>query len=250
MLYEQAKFLPAGDRSLVMEFGDTIDPAINARIRSMAQAIEEAKDLPIEEIIPTYRSIQIFYSPLRIDVAELQSKLRSLEEGLPEDTGSDYRIVEIPVVYGGDYGPDLSFVAEHNQLTEEEVIRIHTGTDYLLYMLGFTPGFSYLGGMSEAIATPRLIKPRVKIPAGSVGIAGTQTGVYPIDSPGGWQLIGKTPLRMYDPLAETPVLLKAGDYVRFVEIDEAEFEKIAEAVTEGSYQVKISQGGELRHGES
>lgn len=248
MLYDKAIFHPAGDRSLVMEFGDGIEPAINARIRSMAKAIEHSSQIEIEEIIPTYRSIQIFYSPLKIDVAELREKLRAIEEALPEDAGSDYRIVSIPTVYGGEYGPDLEFVAEHNGLSVAEVIEIHTSTDYLLYMLGFTPGFSYLGGMSERIATPRLLKPRVKIPAGSVGIAGSQTGVYPIDSPGGWQLIGRTPLKMYDPLAETPVLLKAGDYVRFVAIDEATYQSILEQVSQGTYQVEIIEGGELRHG--
>ena len=249
MLYDQAIFHPAGARSLVMEFGDGIEPVINARIRLMAKAIETSEEIEIDEIIPTYRSIQIFYSPLTIDVAELIEQLRAIEAALPEDAGSDYRIVSIPTVYGGDFGPDLEHVAEHNGLTPEEVIRIHTGTDYLLYMLGFTPGFSYLGGMSETIATPRLLKPRVKIPAGSVGIAGSQTGVYPIDSPGGWQLIGRTPLKMYDPLAETPVLLKAGDYVRFVAIDQAEYEAIEQQVAQGTYQVSIEQGGELNHGD-
>lgn len=248
MLHEKAIFYPAGDRSIVMEFGDSIDPVINARIRSMTHAMERSEDLMFQEIIPTYRSIQIFYSPLDIDVSELMEKLQLIEQGLPEDTGADYRIVEIPTIYGGEYGPDLEYVAEHNGLSPEEVIKIHTHTDYLLYMLGFTPGFSYLGGMSDAIATPRLQQPRVKIPAGSVGIAGAQTGVYPIDSPGGWQLIGRTPLRMYDPLADIPVLLKAGDYVRFKVIQQAEYDDISRAVDEGTYRVHIMQGGELRHG--
>lgn len=248
MLYEKAVFHPAGDRSLVMEFGDSIDPAINARIRSMAKAIEESSELQVDEIIPTYRSIQLFYSPLEIDVQDLMEKLTELEKALPEEASADYRIVEIPTIYGGEYGPDLGHVAEHNGLTEEEVIEIHTGTDYLLYMLGFTPGFSYLGGMSEKIATPRLQKPRVKIPAGSAGIAGTQTGIYPVDSPGGWQLIGRTAVKLYDPLAQTPVLLKAGDYVRFVSVGEEEYRKIEEQVEAGTFTVHIQEGGELRNG--
>jgi len=130
------------------------------------------------------------------------------------------------VLYGGEAGPDLNFVAEHNGLTPEEVIRRHTAPAYLVYMLGFTPGFPYLGGMDESIAAPRLKTPRVRIPAGSVGIAGTQTGVYPIDSPGGWQLIGRTPLRLFDMEGENKFLLKAGQRVRFVPIDEGEFRRL------------------------
>lgn len=144
-------------------------------------------------------------------------------------------VLEIPVLYGGEYGPDLEFVAKHAGKTAEEVIQIHTSTEYLIYMLGFTPGFAYLGGMDESIATPRLKQPRVKIPAGSVGIAGSQTGVYPIDSPGGWQLIGQTPVRMYDPTRQEPILVKAGDYVRFCAITPFEFKAIQEQIEAGVY---------------
>ena len=136
-------------------------------------------------------------------------------------------MLEIPVLYGGEMGPDLEFVAQHAGKTPEEVVGIHTSADYLIYMLGFTPGFAYLGGMSGEIAAPRLETPRVKIPAGSVGIAGSQTGVYPIDSPGGWQLIGRTPVRMYDPEREPPILPQAGQYIRFYPIDRAEFDRIS-----------------------
>ena len=148
-------------------------------------------------------------------------------------------MLEIPVLYGGEeMGPDLKFVAEHAGKTEEDVIKIHTSTEYLIYMLGFTPGFTYLGGMSDEIATPRLKTPRVKIPAGSVGIAGSQTGVYPIDSPGGWQLIGRTPVRMYDAGRATPILPQAGQYIKFYAIDQAEFDKIAAQEAAEGYQVK------------
>ena len=144
-------------------------------------------------------------------------------------------VLEIPVLYGGEAGPDLEFVAQHAGKTPEEVIRIHSAPEYLIYMLGFTPGFTYLGGMSEEIAAPRLTAPRVKIPAGSVGIAGAQTGVYPIDSPGGWQLIGRTPVRMYDPDRETPILPQAGQYIHFYPIDQAEYDRIAAQEAAGGY---------------
>ncbi|MPN40513.1 Kinase A inhibitor [bioreactor metagenome] len=135
-------------------------------------------------------------------------------------------------------GPDIGFVAEHNDKTIEEVVRIHSAPEYLIYMLGFTPGFPYMGGMSAEIATPRLTSPRVKIPGGSVGIAGSQTGVYPIDSPGGWQLIGRTPLKLYDAHREKPILLQAGQYVKYRPVDQAEFDDIAAQVEKGSYIVK------------
>ena len=143
--------------------------------------------------------------------------------------------MEIPVLYGGEYGPDLNYVAEYNHLTPEEVVRIHTSAEYLIYMLGFTPGFSYMGGMDERIATPRLESPRVLIPAGSVGIAGKQTGIYPIDSPGGWQLIGRTPVKLYDAHRDNPILLDAGLHVKFIPVDKSEFQRIESRIEQGRY---------------
>ncbi len=239
MLYNPARFLPAGDSSLIMEFGDRIDPNIHERIRSMLRALEKHPELKIEEVLPTYRSLHLFYSPLLTDMEELTARLKEIEKELPSEPSSDKRIVEIPTLYGGEYGPDLLFVAKSNHLTPEEVIEIHHKTDYLLYMLGFTPGFSYLGGMNERIATPRLTKPRTIIPAGSVGIAGSQTGIYPIDSPGGWQLIGRTPITLYDPHAETPVFLKPGDIVRFVPITKEDYLRIQQEVKAGIYSYHI-----------
>ena len=145
---------------------------------------------------------------------------------MTDTTNELVTVVEVPTVYGGEFGPDLSFVATHNHLSEDEVVSIHSGTDYLVYMLGFIPGFTYLGGMDSRIATPRLSSPRTLIPAGSVGIAGEQTGTYPSDSPGGWQIIGRTPVTMYDMSKAQVALLNAGDYVRYVPIDESEFHRI------------------------
>ena len=148
-------------------------------------------------------------------------------------------VIEIPVLYGGEMGPDIENVAEHNHKTVEEVIKIHTSEEYLIYMIGFIAGFPYLGGMSKEIATPRLKSPRVKIEGGSVGIAGEQTGIYPVASPGGWQLIGRTPLKLYDAEREKPVLLEAGQYIKFAAVTEEEYKKIEKEVEDGTYKYVV-----------
>lgn len=247
-MYKDTKYIVAGDKSLVVEFGNEISPDINAKIRSLLGALDNDKINGIDEVIPTYRSILVLYDPLVISFSKLVEELKEKESSLKLDDESNIKIIELPTVYGGEYGPDIEFVAEHNKLTVEEVIDLHTSRDYLVYMLGFTPGFSYLGGMSEKIETPRLQTPRTKIPAGSTGIAGKQTGIYPIDSPGGWQLIGRTPVKLYTPLEDPPVLLNAGDYVRFVLVDEKEYLDIAEKIERNEYKINIIQGGEVREG--
>ncbi len=241
-MYTQTKYLVAGDSALVMEFGNSISAEINNRIRSVCIAMENSKIDGITEIVPTYRSLMIHYNPMIIEYDALMEKLQNLEGQLDNIDLPSPVIYEIPTLYGGEYGPDIENVAKHNNLSLEEVIRIHTSRDYLIYMLGFTPGFPYLGGMDEKIATPRLSTPRTKINGGTVGIAASQTGIYPIDSPGGWQLIGRTPLRLYDPYRENPILLKAGNYVRFVSIDRKEYEKIEQEVGRGVYRYQIHSG--------
>lgn len=234
----EVKFLLTGDTSLTVEFGNEISEDINAKIRAFNIALESSKLPGIVETVPTYRSLMVHYDPGVIRYAALLKKLQGLLGKLDQIQIPPSEVLEIPVLYGGEEGPDLEFVAQHHGKTPEEVVRIHTATEYLIYMLGFTPGFTYLGGMSEEIATPRLKTPRVKIPAGSVGIAGAQTGVYPIDSPGGWQLIGRTPVRMYDPDRETPILPQAGQYIKFYAIDRAEYDKIAAQEAAGGYVCK------------
>lgn len=233
------RFLLTGDTSVCVEFGNEISEPINAQIRAFNIALSSSSIPGIVETVPTYRSLMVHYDPEVIRYAPLMEKLKGLLGLLDKITIPPSEVLEIPVLYGGEeMGPDLKFVAEHAGKTEEEVIKIHTSTEYLIYMLGFTPGFTYLGGMDETIATPRLKTPRVKIPAGSVGIAGSQTGVYPIDSPGGWQLIGRTPVRMYDAGRATPILPQAGQYIKFYAIDQAEFDKIAAQEAAEGYQVK------------
>ncbi len=230
------KFLHAGDSSIVVEFGNEISKDINRDLRSLTDALDNSNYDFIKEIVPTYRSIIIHYDSLKISFEELKEKI--LEAGnTKNDSGEkDINIVEIPVLYGGEVGPDIEEVAKHNGISVEEVIKIHSSGEYLIYMLGFTPGFPYLGGMDEKIATPRLEKPRLKISAGSVGIAGSQTGIYPMESPGGWQLIGRTPLDLFDPKSENPFLLNAGDYIRFIPITQEEYDSIKNSVKGEGHQ--------------
>lgn len=236
----------AGDKALTMEFGNSISKEVNNKIRSITVAIETRNIKGIVELVPTYRSLMIHYNPLKISYDELINALQQLERQLETIELPAAQVVEIPTLYGGEYGPDIENVANHNQLKLEDVINIHTSNEYLIYMLGFTPGFPYLGGMDPKIATPRLESPRTKINAGSVGIAGGQTGIYPIDSPGGWQIIGRTPIPLFDSQREIPILLKAGNYIIFRSIGENEYKEIEEAVKKGTYHYKSypKKGGE------
>ena len=225
-MYKEARYLIAGDKGLLVEYGDKIDPEINAKVRAISLSIEKADIDGVEEVIPTYRSILITYNPTKISFKDLKENIKNMEKNLSKVELPAPRTIEIPVVYGGEYGPDIEFVAKHNGLTVEEVIDIHSKGKYLIYMIGFTPGFPFLGGLSEKLFTPRLETPRVKVPAGSVGIANNQTGIYPIDSPGGWRIIGRTPIKLYDPSKDPPVILSPGDFIRFVPIDEEEYKKM------------------------
>ncbi|WP_461865410.1 5-oxoprolinase subunit PxpB [Thermococcus sp.] len=215
------QFKPAGDSALLIIFGDRIEEGINKKVHAVANAIEKASPDWLIEVVPTYTSIYVYYNPLKLSYQEVLDAIKPFLSAEPKEEKP--RIVEIPTVYGGEFGPDIEFVAQHNGLTIDDVIEIHSKPLYRVYMLGFTPGFAYLGGMDERIATPRLEKPRLKVPAGSVGIAGKQTGIYPIESPGGWRLIGRTPLRLFTPEKDPPTLLQPGDYVKFIPISEEEF---------------------------
>lgn len=238
---------PVGDRAISIDFGQVIDPKINRHIR---QTIERIKALQLEgiiELVPTYCALLVEYDAMLYSYSEICNIIEpTLDEGMTDTTNELVTVVEVPTVYGGEFGPDLSFVASHNHLSEDEVISIHSGTDYLVYMLGFIPGFTYLGGMDPRIATPRLSSPRTLIPAGSVGIAGEQTGTYPSDSPGGWQIIGRTPVTMYDMSKAQAALLNAGDYVRYVPIDESEFHRIKALGADYVPVIRKVEVGDLR----
>ena len=229
------RILTAGDSALLIEFGKEINPETNRKITALVQLMREQHIEGIVDVIPAFCSLLINYDPRVLSYEELKERMEHLLKMETKTEATRKRIFEIPVCYGGEYGPDIENIAEHAGLSVEEVIKIHSSKDYLIYMLGFLPGFTYLGGLDERIHTPRLASPRLKIRAGSVGIGGSQTGIYPLDSPGGWQLMGMTPVRTYDPERQTPILVEAGDYIRFIPIDEEEFLRIQELVEKGEY---------------
>ncbi len=238
-----AKILTSSDSSLCVQFGDAISEEINDRVRAFALAVEAARFPGVVELVPTYRSVTVHYRPEVVGYARLYEQLTRVLTDLAPAALPAPKTVSVPVLYGGAWGPDLGTVATLHSLSEEEVIARHTAPEYRVYMLGFLPGFCYLGGLDERIHTPRLRTPRLRIPAGSVGIGGSQTGIYPMDSPGGWQLMGMTPVRTYDPERENPILFSAGEYIRFVEIDAEEFRRISEAVARKAYTVTVRGGG-------
>ena len=230
------RMLTAGEQGLVVEFGNAIHPDINARVHQTAYLLRGQMAEEIIEVVPTYRSLLVYFDPLLIKRPILVKRIEEIILNMDWSTArADAKVVYIPVCYGSKFGPDLDFVAAHNGLSIDEVVNIHTSTPYLVYMLGFTPGFPYLGGMSERIAAPRLQQPRTKIPAGSVGIADSQTGLYPIESPGGWRLIGRTPIKAFNSGIEKSFLFSAGNYLQFVSISSDEYDAIQKEVDLGSY---------------
>ena len=232
----------AGDSAINLEFGNVISEKTNGIIRAAAQTLGADPINGVIELVPTFCSLMVVYNPCVIGYDELTSQVRGKLRGLVATTGGIHRVVKIPVCYGGDFGPDLSDVAEHAGMSVEEVIAIHSGHDYLIDMLGFLPGFAYLGGLDERLHTPRLATPRTRIEPGAVGIGGAQTGIYPLASPGGWRIIGRTPVRPYDPDRESPILYAAGDYLRFVPITPQEFSLIETRVEAGTYECEIVKG--------
>ena len=232
----------AGDSAINLEFGNVISEKTNGLIRAAAQTLEANPINGVIELVPTFCSLMVVYNPCVVGYDELTSQVRGKLRGLVATTGGIHRVVKIPVCYGGDFGPDLGDVAEHAGMSAEEVIAIHSGHDYLIDMLGFLPGFAYLGGLDERLHTPRLATPRTRIEPGAVGIGGAQTGIYPLASPGGWRIIGRTPVRPYDPDRESPILYAAGDYLRFVPITPQEFSLIETQVESGTYECEIVKG--------
>lgn len=221
-----SRIKPLGDTALRIELGEAISPEVNRRVRAACAGLERAAIPGVVEWVPDYTAVTVHYRPHAVRFGDL---CRAVEAAIGEGDTADAppaRVVTLPVHYGGEHGPDLGFVAEHRQLRVEEVIELHSGPEYLVYMIGFAPGFPYLGGLPERLATPRLEKPRLSVPKGSVGIGGSQTGVYSVASPGGWRLIGRTPVALYDPKREPPALLEAGDRVRFRPVSLTEYREI------------------------
>ena len=223
--------LPCGDCAVTLQVGTEISEEVNGNVVALMQALRDAAIPGIRELVPSYSAVCIHYDPAVLPYDVLLKTLERIEIKAVTSDSASQKTVEIPVCYGGEYGPDLTFVADHNGLSPEEVVAIHSGGTYLVYMLGFLPGFAYMGGMDGRIATPRLTSPRAKIPAGSVGIAGGQTGIYPLSSPSGWQLIGRTPVKMFAMVGETGrFALSAGDRVKFVPITAEQYRKMEEAI--------------------
>lgn len=223
-LYSKIRFYYMGDRGLLLEFGDEISQEINEKVRRMALAIRSETIKGILEAVPTYRSLLVLYDPIVLSIKDLKKRLESIEEGLQQSPFPKPKLTRIPVVYGGNYGPDLAFVAEYHHSTPEEIIGLHGSRPYLIYLIGFMPGFPYMGELPEGLVTPRLKTPRLSVPAGSVAIAQKQTGIYPMESPGGWQILGRTPIKLFDPMKDPPAYLQMGDLVQFYSINEGEFE--------------------------
>jgi inhibitor of KinA len=220
------RLLPLGDAALTVEFGDEIDPAMNARVIAFAETLRAQTWTGVVDVVPTYRSVTIHVDPLRLDVMTLWDRLLPLSHSLANSSTPSGTHHTIPVLYGGEWGPDVEDVAAFAKMSAADVIRLHSSVLYRVYMLGFSPGFPYLGSVPEPLAMPRLAKPRTTVLAGSVGIAGSQTGVYPTSTPGGWRLIGRTPLALFRPNSSRPFLLSPGDMVRFESIGPQEFDHL------------------------
>jgi inhibitor of KinA len=223
----QASFtiVAAGDSALLVQFEERIDAGINARVVELAARLEAGRLPGVRDVVPTYRSLAVYFDPLATDPEELVRAIERRASDLGPVPARDAQPLAVPVCYGGECGPDLAEVAGESGLAESDVAEIHAAVVYRVFVLGFAPGFPYMGLVDPRIAVTRRRSPRLRVPAGSVGIAARQTGIYPIDTPGGWRLIGRTPLRIFDAGRAEPFLLKAGDAVRFVPVTRDEYER-------------------------
>jgi len=233
MIYGTFKVFECGDRAILLEFGDRIDLETNRYVQKMFQTIKNTDIYGVVETIPCYRSLLVYYEPLLAEVKTIERKFRELENNLGDlDLGEPKR-VKIPVAYGGDFGPDIKFVAGYHHISIEKVIELHTQPIYINSMYGFDPGFAALIGLPPRLETPRLENPRLRVPAGSVGIGAAQTGIYSFERAGGWQIIGRTPLKLFDPNRTPQVLIEIGDELEFIQISIEEYYEISEKMEQG-----------------
>lgn len=232
----EAHLFPLGDAAVVVQFGEVISEATHLAIQAFSAHLARQPFAGLRECVPAFTTLTVYYDPWLVSEHGRYPPYERVGELLRQRLGTVaasaapavLATVEIPVCYGGAFGPDLEAVAHHTGLAPAEVIARHTAPDYLVHMLGFAPGFPYLGGLAAELATPRRAEPRPWVPAGTVGIAGAQTGIYSLPTPGGWQLIGRTPLRLFDPAAEPPTLLRAGQRLRFVSITEVDYQRLTQ----------------------
>ena len=229
------RFLPSADSAVIVEFGDRIDRAVSDQVLGLAARMRAADIAGVIEVVPSFRSLMVQYDPLRTGSAELIGTIRSL---LTSKSALDRkrRLWRVPVCYESDFAPDLASVARQTKLAPEEVVALHSATRYHVYMIGFVPGFPYMGDLAEALVLPRLADPRIRVPSGSVAIATTMTAIYPLESPGGWHLIGTTPIPIFDTLASPPALFAPGDAVEFEAIDPDTFARIRSATERRDYR--------------
>jgi KipI family sensor histidine kinase inhibitor len=228
------RFLVAGDTAVVVEFGDRVDRELSGRVLQLAAGVNASGIAGVYETVPTYRSLMVLHDPLTIDTASLIARLRTLLDA-PGTAPVQTKLWRIPACYERTHAPDLEEVAARTRLSQEEVVRLHSRTVFHVYMVGFVPGFPYMGDLPAALELARRADPRIKVPAGSVAIAARQTAIYPLESPGGWHLIGATPVRLFDQRSERPALLTPGDKVRFEPISATEFDDIRSAVEADAY---------------
>ena len=226
------RILPSGDAALTVEFGSTIDSEVNRRVLSLDRAVARETISGVLETVPTYRSLLVHCDPVTVGFDTISEKLLALAR-LPVDAAGATRRWRIPVVYGGDFGIDLDDVARAHQITTDEVIARHTKNDYLVAMIGFTPGFAYLSGLDPSIATPRRENPRTETPAGTISIGGAQACVQCLAAPSGWHLLGRTPVRTFQPKRDPVFLLEPGDQINFYAIAANEFDALDRAASRG-----------------
>jgi KipI family sensor histidine kinase inhibitor len=238
-LYPAPRLLAAGDGAVSVELGDEISREANARALTLERLLLDARLPGLLDTVPSFRALLVQYDPRVLPWGTLRARLLDLAGRLAEAAPPPGRRVELPCAYGGVHGPDLEEVARRLDLTPAAVVALHAGVEHYVYFVGFTPGLPYMAGQPERLTIPRLDRPRTKTPPGSVAIGGAQTSIYSVESPGGFWLLGRTPLRLYDPAAAEPILLRAGDRVRFRPIDAAEYDTIAAAVAAGSYRTRI-----------
>lgn len=231
-----ARLMASGDTALVVEFGETIDREINARVLALTDRIAAARIPGVVEMVPTFRSLMVHYDPNMLLYGELAAEVERLMQDLGTAT-YEARLWTIPTCYGGAHGPDLEDVARLTGLTTGEVVRLHAQETYHVYCIGFLPGWAYLGETVKELDLPRRQSPRVKVPMGTVCTAQRMTGVYPIECPGGWHLLGRTPVRMFDMRRESAVLLAAGDKVRFAPITPADYDRLDALATAGTLEI-------------
>ncbi|MFD1361885.1 5-oxoprolinase subunit PxpB [Lentibacillus salinarum] len=238
---------PVGDTAIRIQFNENVSPELNRQIRAFCKRLSDFNVKGVTEWVPAYNAVHVYYQPYFISYEKLHAILHDMTYSDSAYQKETVTLVKIPVLYGGKAGTDIAQVAGNSGLSEQRVIEKHAGVDYLIYMIGFLPGFPYLGGLPEDLATPRLVNPRSHVPEGSVGIAGNQTGIYPLASPGGWNIIGRTPVKLFDPDREEPFLYRAGDRIRFVPISKREYDRIEKHVQHNTFQIEkeVIQDGQL-----